>query len=77
MDGYGMEHREDIIVADRLGIVGIDSEKEYLAHLLCLGGTCRYRFNERDYALRTGICRLSANGKCSKRYSLRMIFNVR
>lgn len=41
-----MEYPKDIIVADKLGVVRADSEKEYLAHLLCLGGTCRYRFNE-------------------------------
>lgn len=44
-----MKYQKDIIVADKLGIVRTDSEEEYLAHLLCLGGTCRYRFNERDY----------------------------
>lgn len=49
-----MEYQKDIIVADRLGIVSTDSEEEYLAHLLCLGGMCRYRFNERDFELYTG-----------------------
>ena len=49
-----MEYQKDIIVADRLGIVSTDSEEEYLAHLLCLKGTCRYRFNERDFELHPG-----------------------
>lgn len=49
-----MEYQKDIIVADKLGVVRTDSEKEYLAHLLCLGGTCRYRFNERDFELHAG-----------------------
>ena len=49
-----MEYQKDIIVADRLGIVSTDSEEEYLAHLLCLKGTCRYRFNERDFELHAG-----------------------
>ena len=49
-----MEYPKDIIVADKLGVVRTDSEKEYLAHLLCLGGTCRYRFNERDFELHAG-----------------------
>lgn len=49
-----MDHKEDIIVADRLGIVRTDSPEEYLTHLLCLGGTCRYRFNERDFELCAG-----------------------
>ena len=49
-----MEYQKDIIVADKLGIVGTDSGEEYLAHLLCLGGSCRYRFNERDFELHAG-----------------------
>ena len=46
--------QQDVIVVDRLGVVRLDSEEEYLAHLLCLGGVCRYRFNERDFELRPG-----------------------
>ena len=49
-----MEDQKDIIVADRLGIVRTDCEEEYLAHLFCLGGTCRYRFNGRDFELHAG-----------------------
>lgn len=49
-----MEYPKDIIVADKLGIVRTDAEEEYLAHLLCLGGMCRYRFNERDFELHAG-----------------------
>ena len=49
-----MEDQKDIIVADRLGIIRTDCEEEYLAHLLCLGGTCRYRFNGRDFELHAG-----------------------
>lgn len=49
-----MEDRNDIILADRLGVVPLDSEEEYLAHLFCLGGVCRYRFNGQEYELREG-----------------------
>ena len=49
-----MEEQENIIVADALGVIKTDIDKEYLAHLLCLGGTCRYRFNERDFELHAG-----------------------
>ena len=49
-----MRHQNDIIVADRLGIVPTDSNQEYLAHLLCLGGVCRYRFNEQDFEMHAG-----------------------
>lgn len=49
-----MEEQRDIIVVDRLGMVRTDSEEEYLAHLLCLGGTCRYLFNGKEFELHAG-----------------------
>lgn len=49
-----MEEQKDIIFADRLGVIPTDTDVEYLAHLLCLGGSCRYRFNERDFELHPG-----------------------
>lgn len=49
-----MEGQKDIIVANRLGMIRTDSEEEYLAHLLCLGGTCRYLFNGKEFELRAG-----------------------
>ena len=49
-----MESKKDLIVADRLDRVRLDSEEEYLSHLLCLGGMCRYRFNEREFELHAG-----------------------
>ncbi len=49
-----MEEGKDLIVADRLGTVRLDSEEEYLAHLLCLGGRCRYRFNGQEFELQRG-----------------------
>lgn len=49
-----MEDRKDVIVADRPGTISTDTDEEWLAHLLCLEGTCSYRFNDRDYELRPG-----------------------
>ncbi|MCI5718236.1 MAG: helix-turn-helix transcriptional regulator [Alistipes sp.] len=49
-----MNEHKDLIVTDRLGVIGLDSEVEYLTHMLCLGGTCRYRFNGRDFELHAG-----------------------
>lgn len=49
-----MEYQKDIIIADKLGVVRLDSEVEYLAHLLCLEGTCRYLFNEKEFELHAG-----------------------
>lgn len=49
-----MEEQKDVIVANRLGMVRTDSEEDYLAHLLCLGGTCRYLFNGKEFELHAG-----------------------
>lgn len=49
-----MEEQENIIVADALGVIKTDIDKEYLAHLLCLGGTCRYLFNGKEFELHAG-----------------------
>ena len=49
-----MEDGKDVMVADRLGLIRTDSEEEYLTHLLCLGGSCRYSFNARDFELHGG-----------------------
>lgn len=49
-----MEEQNDVIVADMLGKVRIDSPEDYLAHLLCLGGTCRYLFNGKEFELHAG-----------------------
>ncbi len=39
------ENLDDIFIADRIGVLPFDAEGEYLAHLLCLAGSCSYRFN--------------------------------
>ena len=46
--------KQEIIVADWSERLATDSDEEYLAHLLCLSGTCRYRFNEREFELHAG-----------------------
>lgn len=49
-----MEERKEIMVTDWAGRIPTDSDTEYLAHLLCLGGSCRYRFNGADFELHAG-----------------------
>ena len=49
-----MEENKEIFVAHRLGEIKTDSDEEYLAHMLCLGGTCNYRFNRQDFELQAG-----------------------
>ncbi len=49
-----MEEHKDIIVTDWAGRIPTDVEEDYLSHLLCLGGTCRYRFNGTYFELHAG-----------------------
>ena len=49
-----MEENKEIFIAHRLGEIKTDSDEEYLAHMLCLGGTCKYRFNRQDFELHAG-----------------------
>ncbi len=49
-----IEELKDIIVTDTLGIIRTDIEMEYLAHLFCLGGMCRFTFNDKEFELRSG-----------------------
>lgn len=46
-----MEEQKDVIVTDKLGVVRTDAEEDYLAHLLCLSGMCRYLFNGKKFEL--------------------------
>lgn len=49
-----MEESRDIMVVDWAARIPTDSGEEYLSHLFCSGGTCRYRFNGTDFELRAG-----------------------
>lgn len=49
-----MEKSKDITVTNWATRIPTDSGEEYLSHLLCLGGTCRYRFNGMDFELHAG-----------------------
>lgn len=49
-----MEERNDILVVDMIGRNGLDIGEEYLAHLLCLGGSCRFLFNGKPFELHAG-----------------------
>ena len=75
-----MEEQKDIMVTSRLGEVPLDSEAGYLAHLLCFDGTCRYRFNERDFELHEGDLsivrkwKLIENIHCSEDFRCKIIY---
>lgn len=49
-----MEERKDVLVVDWIGRKIPDISEEYLAHLLCLGGSCRFLFNGKPFELHAG-----------------------
>lgn len=49
-----MEGQKDVIVADAIGRLRTDTGEEYLAHLICLGGSCRFLFNGKEFELHAG-----------------------
>ena len=75
-----MEEQKDIMVTHRLGEIPLDSETEYLAHLICIAGTCQYRFNERDFELHAGDLsiirkrKLVENIHCSEDFRCKIIY---
>lgn len=42
----------DIIITDRIDAVPVSQNDEFLAHLLCIDGSCRYRYNGSEFELR-------------------------
>lgn len=54
---------EDIIIRDTLDGLGTDEYNRYLAHALCMGGVCRFDFNEKEYELREGDLIIVRKGK--------------
>lgn len=49
-----MNERKDIMVTGWADRIPTDTEEDYLSHLFCLEGTCRYRFNGTDFELHAG-----------------------
>ncbi len=49
-----MAESDDIVITDTLGVIRTDAKEKYLVHLLCLNGMCKFRFNGKEYELRTG-----------------------
>ncbi len=49
-----MDGSKDIVITDTLGVIKTDTDEKYLAHLLCLGGTCKFLFNGNEFELHEG-----------------------
>lgn len=58
-----MKETRDIIIKDSFDGLGTESMNGYLAHALCMGGQCRFFFNEKEYELHEGDLMIVRKGK--------------
>lgn len=72
-----MEERKELFVTDWAGRIPTDSAAEYLSHLLCLEGACRYRFNGRDFELHAGDLSIVRKRKMIERIEASEDFRAR
>ena len=49
-----MSEMENIVIKDSLDGLGTDAYGDYLAHALCLAGTCRLKYNGEERELQAG-----------------------
>lgn len=54
---------EDVIVEQTLDGLGTETYSAYLAHALCVGGHCSFRFNGNDFDLKEGDLMIVRKGK--------------
>lgn len=58
-----MERLKDVIIEDSLSGIGSGLYEEYLAHALCLGGSCSFMFNGQRFDLHKGDLMIVRKGK--------------
>lgn len=54
---------KDVIIEDNLDGIGSSRYENYLAHAICLGGTCSFRFNGKHYVMRENDLMIIRKGK--------------
>ena len=62
-ENEGMAETENIIIKDTLDGLGTDAYSNYLAHALCLAGSCRLRYNGEERELQAGDLMIVRKGK--------------
>ena len=62
-----MAETENIIIRDTLDGLGTDAYSDYLAHALCLAGSCRLRYNGEERELQAGDLMIVRKGKLVER----------
>lgn len=58
-----MEQLKDVIIEDSLDGIGSGQYENYLAHALCLGGSCRFTFNGNRFEFHKGDLMIVRKGK--------------
>ncbi len=58
-----MNPLKDIIIEDSLAGIGTERYADYLAHALCTGGSCSFRFNGRQFEMHEGDLMIVRKGK--------------
>lgn len=58
-----MERLKDVIIEDSLNGIGSNRYEDYLAHALCLGGSCSFKFNTQNFEFREGDLMIVRKGK--------------
>lgn len=58
-----MERLKDVIIEDSLSGIGSGRYEEYLAHALCLGGSCTFMFNGERFDMHKGNLMIVRKGK--------------
>lgn len=54
---------EKILIARSFDLIGEEAYSDYLSHVLCLGGSCRFVFNGKDFELQKGDVMIVRKGK--------------
>ena len=62
-----MAETENIIIKDTLDGLGTDAYSNYLAHALCLAGSCRLKYNGEERELQAGDLMVVRKGKLVER----------
>ena len=58
-----MAETENVIIKDTLDGLGTDVYSNYLAHVLCLAGSCRLKYNGEERELQAGDLMIVRKGK--------------
>lgn len=71
-----MGNRKDVIITDTLDGLGTEAFGNYLCHALCLGGECRFDYNDEEKFLKKGDLMIVRRGRLVSNLSYSPDFKV-